>query len=414
MVYSNPFRNGLISQALLSENRVLRKAAKSIDINIALIKYPLYFYHQKINLCLDSLNHVAHSKLHPLVQSKIICILQQRILALILLYEKVKRYFDQLLSKKLKWTLKTVMFAITFGFICFSIHSKWSQNYALANLRRVHRQFIYEDLRLAFVDPTKYGQFLFGVNLFLYGLQLMLLLGNVDPGYEARHLINTCTVGSTFAGLTYAMPAIQGTAAANVINSLHDPKKNVGISALFAAAYYLGFNNLPVNDTLGSVVTNSFLAKERELWEQVRTGINVSPKDHLAFLNKHFFDQHCITPTDISDYAVPGGYNYDKLYEFFLNLCQNPIDKELPSAFCASLSGHANSIITQLIKEGYVEKRLYDMFEPKNPYRAANVTGLSFHHLVCHQNVMVGSEVTKIEGGNVILGWWLLKLLVAS
>jgi hypothetical protein len=419
MVYSNPYQNGLISKALLSERKFLRMAAKRIDINIALIKYPLYFYHQRINLCLDIAARVLQSKLHPVIRSKIICILQQRILALILLYEKSKRYLDQLLSKKLKWTLKTIMFAITFGFICFFIHSRWSQRYALASLRRVHHQFIYNDLRLAFVDPTKYGQFLFGANLFLYGLQLVLLFGNVDPGYEARHLINTCTVGSTFAGLTYgltyAMPAMQGTATGNVITSLHDPKKNVGISALFAAAYYLGFNNpgLPVNDTIESVITNSFLAKEQKLWEQVRTGINVSPKDHLAFLNKHFFDQHCITPTDISEFASNGVYDYNKLYRFFLNLCHNPIDEKLPSAFCASLSGHAHSIITQLIKEGYVEKRLYEVFEPQNPYRAPSVTGLSFHHLVCHQNVMVGSKVTKIEEGNLVLSWWLLKLLVA-
>jgi hypothetical protein len=420
MVYTDPYKNGLISQALLSENRFVRMTAKSIDIKIASVKYPLYFYHEKINLWLDVLNRVVNSKLHPIIRSRIICILQQRILALLLLYEKVKRYLDHLLSKKLKWTIKTIMFAITFGFICFAIHSIWGQRYALTNLRRVHHQFLYNDLRLAFVDPTKYGQFLFGVNLFLYGLQLMLLLGYVDPGYEARHLINTCTVGSTVAGftygLTYAMPAMQGTAAGNVITSLHDPKKNVGISALFAAAYYLGFNNpgLPVNDAIGTVVTNTFLAKEQELWEQVRTGINVSPKGHLAFLNKHFFDQHCITPDDISDFAINGTYDYNKLYRFFLNLCNNPINKELPSAYCASLSGHANSIITQLIKEGYVEKRLYDVFEPKNPYRAANITGLSFQHLACHQNVMVGSKVTKIEEGNVILSWWLLKLLVDS
>lgn len=72
-----------------------------IDLNLALIKYPAYFFHERMNLALDRLTRISKSKLKPILKLKIICYLQGQIMGLIPLKEKVGRFLDSKLSKKL-------------------------------------------------------------------------------------------------------------------------------------------------------------------------------------------------------------------------------------------------------------------------------------------------------------------------
>lgn len=415
-------RYGILAKGILNPNPIIHFTAKRIDLNLALIKYPMFFFHERMNLALDRLMRIAALKLDPILKSRIVCSLQVEIMSLLLIKEKFDRFLDSKLSKKARLTLVTIFFGVSFTVVCLFSYTNFPKKPALVSLQNRHRSF----RKYAFLDVTqdKYIKSLIILNTGLYLVQSGCLLGLFTPGVELKHQLNTATVISTGALLSQVKvhEKITKSKWGPLLKTLAKPEVSLPLSTLFGLGFHSSFK--PIPESAVKYISTEMFLNEVQLWKKIRTGILNLPDDvrqNLSFKVGDFYYREdfyaslvdaCQSLITRSAERVPLFQNkkLQCIHQASLQFC-----KQVP---CSSISKEAFSLMQNLIERGFLEKKLLSVGGTHNLYREADVTAISLINLLMSTNnlysktdeVLTIGEIT----GNLELWSWLRTLKFLS
>jgi hypothetical protein len=390
MLKIKPYKTGFISRGLLSRHKIVRQTAKVVDLNFAVLKYRTYFFHEKINICIDYLTKVSKSRLNPIFKSKIVCLIQKTIFEYILAIQKIKAVINAKLSKKTKLTLVTFMFGLTFAFFYFNGGLSLSKRFALGKIRHQHKKFI----DYAFLDVSDpYTKKLLALNLGLYGYQLCCGLGFFSPSEGFKHKVNAATVSSTLALVSRVRvdEKITKSRFGPLVSTLTKPLINLPFSGVCGLAYYC-FLKKNSNSTYPSVSTELIL-NELALWKEVRNAIPSIPKEVVEQLEIAVGNpilEH-IEPkvVEVLKQQVPELFESSEFFPFFADKQKRIYYEatlkhcvEAANDLCLNLSKETMFFIEDLIKKGLVDGKKFKAYDPQNAYRHPYVTGISMAQLL--------------------------------
>jgi hypothetical protein len=385
--------SGFFGKAILDENAFVRMIAYRLDLNWALLKYPVIFFSQNLKLASKRLRRKARIKFAPFLNSKFILALQKQIIKINIKKKKIEGYLDKILSKKARLTLVTLGFVISFScmFVCFQ--ASITKRCSLSSLRKKHKNF----MTYAFVDIPKdrYIQGLVMFNTLLSVAQLGCCIGSwlgVDPNPHFKHGLNSMSVAGGLALVSQVKIFDEKLSKGHfgpLVNTIRKPCANISASTLCGIAYYLSLKG-NYTSTIKTISTEIFL-NEISLWKDIRQAIPSLPQevqDKIQVAVRTPFMEH-VSPKvlEFLKKEIP-----EETLEFF-PLFQ---DKELyletkatmyyclkaPHNICDKLSQEAISFIKDLIKKGLVDGTKFKFGGPQNFYRTPDITGVSMMHLL--------------------------------
>lgn len=276
-IYPTLKESEFLAKAILSENRFVSFTARKIDINSAIIRYNIYFLHERINLLLDLLERQMQRKLHPLIQSPIIRALQKKIMKMVLLKEKVERLLNKKLPRKLRVTGITLIFCLSFGFLVLSSFTAFPKKYALTRLQGSHNRF--RNLAFIGLEQDPYVKGLIILNTGLYFIQAGCLLGLFTPSTRLKQGLNSVTLGSTLALVSQAKLSdkITNSRFGPLVENIQRPQISLPLSTLFALGFYVSSQTMAASN--GNIGTNQLFLNEVEIFDQIRKNILTLPNE---------------------------------------------------------------------------------------------------------------------------------------
>lgn len=385
--------SGFFGKAILSENAFVRMVAYRLDLNWALIKYPVVFFSQNLKLASKRLRRKVKIKFGPFLNSKFILALQKQIMKINVQKRKIEGYLDKILSKKARLTLMSLGFVIAFGCMYLFLQSSITKKCGLSRLRKKHKEF----MKYAFikVPQDKYVKGLIMFNTLVAITQLGCCLGSwlgVEANQHFKHGLNSVSVVSSLALVSQVKildHKIPKGHFGPLVNNMRKPVLNISASTLCGIAYYLSLKG-NYTSTIKTISTEVFL-NEISLWKDIRQAFPSLPQevqDKIQVAVRTPFMEH-VSPKvlEFLKKEIP-----EETLEFF-PLFQ---DKELyletkatmyhclkaPHNICDKLSQEAISFIKDLIKKGLVDGTKFKFGGPQNFYRTPDITGVSMMHLL--------------------------------
>jgi hypothetical protein len=385
--------SGFFGKAILNENAFVRMVAYRLDLNWALIKYPMLFFSQNLKLASKRLRRKVKTKFGPFFNSKFILALQKQIMKINQQKRKIEGYLDKILSKKARLSLITLGFVVAFSGTYIFLQASITKRCSLSSIRKKHKNF----LTYAFVDMPKdrYIQGLLMFNALLSVAQLGCCIGSwlgVDPNPHFKHGLNSMSVAGGLALVSQVKILDEKIPKGHfgpLVNTIRKPCANISASTLFGIAYYFSLKG-NYTSRIKTISTQVFL-NEISLWEQIREAIPSLPQevqDKIQVAVRTPFMEH-VSPKvlEFLKKEIP-----EETLEFF-PLFQ---DKELyletkatmyhclkaPHNICDKLSQEAISFIKDLIKKGLVDGSKFKFGGPQNFYRTPDITGVSMMHLL--------------------------------